>query len=86
MNQSAIIHARIDQETKTATEFILAKIGMTPTEAIRLFYRQIAIRKEFPIELRVPNKQTASVLSKSDKNKEIESFQSAQELYSSWEQ
>lgn len=86
MNQSAIIHARIDQETKTATEFILEKIGMTPTEAIRLFYRQIAIRKEFPIELRVPNKQTASVLSKSDKNKEIESFQSAQELYSSWEQ
>ncbi len=86
MNQSAIIHARIDQETKTTTEFILEKIGMTPTEAIRLFYRQIAIRKEFPIELRVPNKLTASVLSKSDKNKEIESFQSTQELYSSWEQ
>ena len=86
MNQSAIIHARIDQETKTTTEFILEKIGMTPTEAIRLFYRQIAIRKEFPIELRVPNKLTASVLSKSDKNKEIESFQSTRELYSSWEQ
>jgi DNA-damage-inducible protein J len=85
MAQSAVVHARIDQATKAATEKVLDSLGMTPTEAIRLFYRQIAIRKSFPLELHVPNKLTASVLSKSDKNKDIETFETAADLYASWD-
>lgn len=86
MSQSAVVHARIDQATKTATEKVLEALGLTPTEAIRLFYRQIAIRKSFPLELRVPNKLTASVLTKSDKNQDIERFDSTAELYASWDE
>ncbi len=85
MSHSAVIHARIDADTKAATERILDALGMTPTEAIRLLYRQIALRKEFPLELRVPNAVTASVLTKSDKNEDVESFDSADALYASWE-
>ena len=85
MANSSVVHARIDSATKSATEKVLKKIGMTPTEAVRLFYRQIAIRKAFPIELRVPNRLTAEVLSKSDRGEDVESFQSAGELYESWE-
>jgi DNA-damage-inducible protein J len=85
MSQSAVIHARIDQATKTATEKVLDTLGMTPTEAIRLFYRQIAIRKSFPLELHVPNKLTASVLEKSNNNQEIETFETAADLYASWD-
>ena len=84
MNQSAAVHARIDPATKAATEKILNSLGMTPTEAIRLFYRQIAIRKSFPLELHVPNKLTASVLSKSDRDEDIETFESSAALYASW--
>ena len=85
MSHSAVVHARIDPATKAATEKVLDALGMTPTEAIRLFYRQIAIRKSFPLELHVPNKLTASVLAKSDKNEDIETFDSSTALYSSWE-
>ena len=85
MNHSAVVHARIDPATKAATEKVLDSLGMTPTEAIRLFYRQIAIRKSFPLELHVPNKLTASVLAKSDKNEDIETFESSNALYSSWD-
>ncbi|MEY4484977.1 MAG: hypothetical protein RL693_2429 [Verrucomicrobiota bacterium] len=85
MAQSAIIHARIDLETKKATEGILSSLGLTPTEAIRLLYRQIALRGEFPLELRVPNKTTATALSKADKGKELEHFNSTDDLYSSWD-
>jgi DNA-damage-inducible protein J len=59
MTKSAVVHARIDQETKQATEKVLEALGMTPTEAIRLFYRQIALRKSFPLELHLPNELTA---------------------------
>jgi DNA-damage-inducible protein J len=86
MSQSAVVHARIDRATKAATEKVLDALGMTPTEAIRLFYRQIAIRKSFPLELHVPNKLTVSVLTKSDKNQDIERFDSAAELYASWDE
>jgi hypothetical protein len=47
---------------------------MTPTEAILLLYRQNAMRKEFPVELRVPNSLTAEVLTKSDKNIEVKTL------------
>ncbi|MDZ4742628.1 MAG: type II toxin-antitoxin system RelB/DinJ family antitoxin [Verrucomicrobiota bacterium] len=85
MPQSAVVHARIDPATKAATEKVLDSLGMTPTEAIRLFYRQIAIRKSFPLELHVPNKLTATVLAKSDKNQDIETFETANDLYASWD-
>ena len=84
MPHTTVVHARIDQATKTATEKVLDSLGMTPTEAIRLFYRQIAIRKAFPLELRVPNKLTASVLAESDRNQNVETFESASDLYASW--
>jgi addiction module RelB/DinJ family antitoxin len=74
-----------DLSAEAATEKVLKALGMTPTEAIRLFYRQIAIRKAFPLELHVPNKLTASVLAKSDKNQDVESFDSAADLYASWD-
>lgn len=84
MRQTATIHARLDRETKVATEAVLREIGMTPTEAVRLLYRQIALRGEFPVELRVPNPLTAKTLEKSDRNEEVEYFGSVEELEESW--
>jgi DNA-damage-inducible protein J len=85
MNQSAVIHARIDSSTKEATERILSSLGLTPTEAIRLFYRQIAMRGEFPLELRVPNHVTAATLTKADRGEDVESFSSVDDLSASWD-
>lgn len=85
MSQTSVIHARIDPATKALTEAVLHKIGLTPTEAIRLLYRQIAIRGEFPVELRVPNQETASTLSKADQGEDVETFDSSEDLYASWE-
>jgi DNA-damage-inducible protein J len=84
MNQTSTIHTRIDEKTKKESESILQKIGMTPTEAVRLLYRQIALRKEFPLELRVPNRLTAQTLDASDRGEEIESFDSLDSMVTSW--
>lgn len=85
MAQSAVIHARIDPSTKEVTERILDSLGLTPTEAIRLFYRQIAMRGEFPLELRVPNHVTAEALRQAENGEKIESFSDVQSLYDSWD-
>lgn len=84
MNKTATVHARIDSRTKRESERVLHEIGMTPTDAVRLLYRQIALRRKFPIELRVPNKLTVSTLDKSDRGEEIESFDTLDQMAASW--
>lgn len=84
MSQTATVHARIDRETKDLSERVLKELGMTPTDAVRLLYRQIAIRHEFPVELRVPNELTAATLEKSDLNEDVETFDSLDDLTASW--
>ncbi len=86
MPQTATVHARIDKETKELSEKVLSAIGMTPTEAVRLLYRQIALRNEFPVELRVPNEVTAATLDKSDRGEEIETFDSLDDMVASWKE
>jgi DNA-damage-inducible protein J len=84
MAQTTVIHARIDPETKAATELVLGSLGLTPTEAIRLLYRQIALRGEFPLELKVPNALTAETLTKADRGENLESVSSTKDLLASW--
>ncbi|MDT8389605.1 MAG: type II toxin-antitoxin system RelB/DinJ family antitoxin [Lentisphaeria bacterium] len=86
MNNTATVHARIDSKTKRESERVLHSIGMTPTDAVRLLYRQIALRREFPLELRVPNKLTAAVLDKSDRGEDIETFESLEKMVESWKE
>jgi addiction module RelB/DinJ family antitoxin len=84
MAHSSVIHARIDPATKAATERILGSLGLTPTEAIRLLYRQIAMRGEFPLELKVPNSLTVDTLAKAERREDLETFDSLDDLYASW--
>ena len=86
MNKTSVIHARIDPETKAATEEVLDTLGLTPTEAIRLLYRQIALRGEFPLELKTPNLVTATALRAADRGEDLERFETTEELVASWDE
>lgn len=72
MNKSAVIHARIEPETKNAAERILHKLGLKPTDAIRIFYRQISLRHGLPFSVEIPNELTRITLAKSRNGKDIE--------------
>ena len=56
--KEATVRSRLSSDLKEQAETVLNSIGMSSSEAIRLFYKQIAIRKEFPLELKVPNQTT----------------------------
>ncbi len=85
MNKTAIVHARIDPRTKKKAEGVLRKLGMSPTEAIRLFYRQICLRSGIPFRVLIPNDLTRETLKKSAKGQDVESFDSLDEMFQSWE-
>jgi hypothetical protein len=42
------------------------------------------MRGEFPLELKVPNSLTADTLAKAERGEEVETFESAGDLYASW--
>jgi len=50
-----MIHARIDETTKQQAEEIFHSLGLTATQAIRLFYQQVTLRNGLPFEVRLPN-------------------------------
>jgi len=85
MNKTAIIHARVEPRTKRKAEGVLKKLGMSPTEAIRLFYRQICLRGGLPFPVLVPNDLTKNTLERSSKGEGVESFDSLDEMFESWE-
>jgi len=86
MGKSAVVHARIEPETKQKAEKVLRKLGLTPTEAIRLFYRQICLREGLPFPVLMPNRTTRRTLEKSARGEGVKTFESLEEMFKSWEQ
>jgi DNA-damage-inducible protein J len=85
MNKSAVVHTRIEPQTKKEAEGVLRKLGMSPTEAIRLFYTQICLRGGLPFPVLIPNRITRKTLKKSQKGEDVQSFDSLDEMFDSWE-
>lgn len=83
--KTAIIHARIEPDTKRSAEGVLHKLGLSPTEAIRMFYRQITLRGGLPFAVIIPNEQTAATLAKSRHGEEVEKFVDLDQMFKSWE-
>ena len=48
MPSSAILRTRIDPRRKARVERILDRLGMTPTQAVNMFFAQIEQRKAIP--------------------------------------
>ena len=85
MNKSAVVHARIEPQTKKKAEGVLRKLGLSPTEAIRLFYRQICLRGGLPFPVLIPNELTTKTLGKRHRGEDVETFDTLEEMFESWE-
>ena len=55
MNKTSSIFARVEPETKEAAEAILKELGISMSNAIEMFLRQVALTKGIPFDLRVPS-------------------------------
>ena len=83
MNKSATIHARIEPKTKEKAETILKKLGISSTEAIRLFYNQICLNNGIPFPILIPNNTTKKAIKKSSHGEEIQPFDSLEKMFDS---
>ncbi len=60
------LHVRMNAEMKQQATAVLAAMGLTASEAVRLLFRRIAADQAFPLELKVPNAQTRAAMAEID--------------------
>jgi len=83
MAKTTTIRARIEPKLKAEAEAVLAKLGLTPSDAIRLLYHQVRLTKGLPFEIaieRTPNATTRRALRDSAKGKGVRRFTSFDDL------
>jgi DNA-damage-inducible protein J len=66
MARTAMINARTEQELKKEVEVILKSLGMSTTEAINIFFRQVKLRRGLPFPVEIPNEETLIAFHKSE--------------------
>ena len=74
--KTAVVHARMEPQIKRQAEGVLHDLGLSPTEAIRIFYRLIILRRGLPFAVAMPNELTVATLKKSRRGEEVEEFES----------
>jgi len=82
--KTAAVHSRIQPQIKEQAEGILQRLGLSPTEAIRMFYTQITLRNGLPFDVAIPNDVTIKALEESWNGRNLERFDSSEKLFDSW--
>jgi DNA-damage-inducible protein J len=62
MGKTGYITARIEPKLKARAARVLANVGVSTTDAITMFLRQVVLRNGLPFEVRVPNAQTKKAI------------------------
>lgn len=82
MSKSAYVRARIEPELKTGVEAIFSEFGVTPTQVITMLYKQVLRNHEIPIDLSLPNKETAKAIEEARKGEGIVRCSDVNDLFS----
>jgi len=70
---------------KKQAEFILDEVGLSASEAVRIFFTQVILRRGIPFDVSVPNAETVATLRKSDKDVGVKSFAAPEDAFAHWE-
>lgn len=62
MSKTEMIRARVEPDLKRKAEGVLKTLGISPTTAITLFYRQVTLHRGLPFPVRVPNAETREAM------------------------
>ena len=79
MVTTKMVHVRIDENIKAQATETLAAMGLSVSDAVRVFLTRVAAEKQLPFELKVPNRKTRAAMEEA-RAREHSRFANAQEL------
>ena len=62
MDNTETIRVRVEPEIKREAEEVFEALGLSATEAITLFYRQVALCQGLPFTVKIPNAETREAI------------------------
>jgi DNA-damage-inducible protein J len=65
MVATAFVRARIDEKIKDEAASVLAEMGLTVSDVVRMTLTRVAKDKALPLELKVPNAETRLAMEES---------------------
>ncbi len=66
MTKTAHLNARLEPELKAEAEAVFNQLGISTTEAVTMFLRQVVMQKGIPFPLRVPNAETIAAIKEAE--------------------
>ena len=80
MAKTEMIRARVEPELKQDAEDVFSTLGLSPTEAITLFYKQVTLQNGLPFEVRIPNAETLEAMRQVREQDGLIKYDSADDL------
>ena len=62
MSANSVVRARIDEKTKAEAAVVLAYIGLTMSDAVRLMLKRVVAEKALPFDPLIPNAETIEAI------------------------
>ncbi len=66
MSTTAMVHVRVDQQIKEQATETLASMGLSVSDAVRVFLMRVVADKQMPFMLKVPNAETRTAMNEAD--------------------
>ena len=66
MTATSMLHIRLDDRLKERGNAVLAAMGLSAADAVRLLYHRLIADQAFPLELKVPNAETRAAMAEGD--------------------
>jgi DNA-damage-inducible protein J len=57
-----MVHVRINEQLKEQATDTLAQIGLSVSDAVKLFLHRVVIEQALPLQLKVPNAETRAAM------------------------
>lgn len=80
MNANSVVRARIDGNIKEEASVVLAAMGLTVSDALRLMLTRVATEKALPFEPLAPNAVTIAAIREARTAKKLAKFNSVEDL------
>lgn len=65
MAHTSMLHVRVDDDVKLQASEALESMGLSVSDAVRIFLKRVVNDRAFPLELKVPNAQTFAAMEES---------------------
>ena len=63
---TTMVHVRVNEQVKAQASEALASMGLSVSDAVRVFLTRIAAEKQLPFALKVPNAETRAAMAEAD--------------------